>query len=433
MIGTHEVLVYVNRDAPTGTPLDMTCLIDEVSVTHGRDDTTSQPEPSSATLNVTVGPGAPLPVEVDIGAWVVVTTILDGVRFTRFTGRITDLTIGWDDEGENTPEAGAGQIIAVGVLGDYARRVVGAEPFPQELDGARIARVFALAGLTLNPATSDPGTVEVIPRDVDARAALEIAQDTALSAGGLIWSNRVGDVRYADADHRRGAAVDLELDACDILVSPTWSRNLSAIVNELTLGYGVEPEPVEGEESSGAPVLVETNPESRARFGRYAYSVTTELATFEDAQSSAWLILTQNREPVWMLDALPVDVGGLPLAASKALLGLDVHGLLRVTGLPATGATPTAIAAWVEGWTERLAFGVHDVELTISDYCRTVPGARWDDYGPALTWDTWGAGSWDEASCQGGPLPSLGRWDDTPATTRWDTVDPSVIWDGALL
>jgi len=198
MIGTHTVNVYEDRETPTGTPVDISCLLDGVSIRYGRTDTANQPEAASATLEVTVGPGAPLPPIVDIGAWVIIDTHLAGTAYRRFTGRVTDLTIGWDDAGPDTPDAGIGQIVAVSTLADYARRVVGDVPFPQELDGARVARVFELAGVTLDPAHSDPGTVEIIPRDIDTRAALEVAQDTANSAGGLVWETRAGEIRYAD-------------------------------------------------------------------------------------------------------------------------------------------------------------------------------------------------------------------------------------------
>lgn len=427
MIGTHEVLIYANRAAPTGAAVDVTCLVDEVAIRHGRSDSAAQPEASSATVDITVGPGAPLPVEVDIGAWLVVRTTVAASTFTRFVGRVTDMAIGWDDAGAETPDAGVGQIVAVSPLADYARRVVGDEPFPQELDGARIARVFALAGLTLNPVTSDPGTVQLITRDIDARSALEVAQDAATSAGGLVWETVGGDIRYADSEHRRGAAVALDLDTCDILVSPTWSRNLGGLVNELRIGYGVAPE------SGGeAPSHYQENTESQALFGRYHYSVTTELATLADASALASLILVQNGAPVWMVNALPVSVADLDAAQTTALLGLDVHSLMRVSGLPETGATPTSIVAWVEGWSERLAFGLHDLEITVSDYCRTAPPPRWNDTDPALTWNAYGSGTWNDAACVGSPTANRGLWDDVPASQRWDTLDPALTWDAAL-
>lgn len=418
MIGTHEV---------TAAGVDISCLLDDLDITHGRANVAAQPEASAATLNITVGPGAPLPPEVDIGAELTVETVVGGVTSRRFTGRITDISIGWDDAGPETPDRGVGQIVAVSVLADYARRVVGTEPFPQELDGARVARVFALAGLVLDPLTSDPGIVQVIPRDVDARSALEVTHGTANSAGGLVWETREGEVRYADAEHRRGADVELNLDACDILVTPTWSRTLAGLVNGITMGYGVPPAEGGGE----APTYRATNEESRAKWGRYGYSVTTELAEWVDAFAASSLILAQNAGPVWMLNALPVDVAGLTVAETHALLALDVHSLLRVTGLPYTGSAPTSLAAWVEGWTEHLSFGVHELELTVSDYCRTVPGPRWNDLPTATTWNTV-TGTWDEWACVGGPVANEGRWDDVPASTRWDQVAPDLAWDEAV-
>jgi len=423
MIGTHTVLVYPQGNAPAGTPEDITCLIDQIAIQHGREDTTSQPEPSSATADFTVGPGAPLPAVLDMGAWVKVTTTTDA-EHTRFIGRVSDISVGWDDAGEQTPENGVGQFVAIGGLADYGRRVIGDTPFPQELDGARVARVFALAGLVLDPAYSDPGTVKVIPRDVDRRNALEVARATADSAGGLIWATRAGEIRYADSEHRRGTTVQLDLDACDVLVTPKWLRNLDGIVNEVSMTYGVAPEGGE------APNYHGVNPASQAKYGVYDYSVTVELAALADASAATALILAQNGSPVWLLDDLPLDVAGLTPAETETLLDLEMHALIRVGGLPETGQTPTNISAWVEGWSERLAWGEHEITLSVSDYCRTAPPPRWNDVAPAMTWDS-AAGTWDEAACMGGPTPNRGTWDTVAATIRWNQVDAGLAWDMA--
>ena len=417
MIGEHVLTI---------AGVDVSCLVDRASITHGRGDTSGQPEASAITVDITVGPGTPLPAAVDIGAPLTVDTHLGAVVSRRFTGTITDVSLGWKDAGEDTPDTGIGQIVAVGPLADYGRRVIGDVPFPQELDGARVARVFNAAGLVLDPAFSDPGTVQVIPRDVDARAALEVATDTAVSAGGLIWETRAGDIRYADAVHRRGAAVALELDACDILVTPTWARNTGGLVNDLSIAYGVTP--AGGGER---PTYRASNPASSGRYGRYEYSATVELADLVDVTAAANLILVQNGRPVWLLQALPIDVAGLDETETATLLALDMHGLLRVTGLPTTGQTPVNVVAWVEGWTETLAWGVHDLELWVSDYCRTSPPPRWNDVPPETTWDTVPpATTWDSAACMGPPT-DFGRWDDVSATTRWDQVPADVEWDEA--
>ena len=390
--GSDRIDYLELTSTPTAGFVDITCLIDEVAIVHGRSDSVSQPAPSAATIDLTMSPTEPLPPEVDIGATLTVDTTVAGETHRRFTGRITDLDIGWDDAGTDTPNAGVARVMAVSVLADYARAVVGAEPFPQELDGARVGRVFAAAGLTLEECS--PGTVGVIPRDIDAQAALEVAHGTADSAGGLVWETAAGGIRYADSEYRRGKAVGLTLDACDILVTPTWVRNLSGLVNEIAMGYGVAPE------GKSAPVWYNKNETSQAKWGRYAYSVTTELADTLSASSAAGLILAQNAGPVWLLDALPVDLKGLSDADTTSLLRLDVHALIRVTDMPYTGSAPTEVYAWLEGWRERLTHGGHELELTVSDFCRTAPPPRWNDVPVALTWDA-AVGTWDDWSCWG--------------------------------
>jgi hypothetical protein len=413
----------------SGASVDLSCLVDNVTIQHGRADIVSQPDAAAATLELTATPEAPLPPIVDIGAVLVVRTRVTGndgrlIESTRFTGRISDVRLGWDDAGEGTPDAGVGQIIAVSTLADLGRRVIGDTPWPQELDGARVNRALDLAGYTPNPTFSDPGTVEILPRDVDAAPALDVAHEAAESALGVVWHTRDGEIRYADADHRRNVAVALDLDACDILVTPTWQRDTGSLVNAVSIGYGAEP--VGGGDQ---PRYNANVPTSVDKFGRYASSFTTVLAALADATAMGQLILVRNSQPAWVLSALPLDLGSMTGDETGTMLALDMHDLIRITGLPAIGTAPTAIAAWVEGWREYLAWGVHDFELVISDFCRTSPPPRWNDLDPGWLWDTVPtAVTWDAAACLG-PTINRGRWDDQPASLRWDQLNPAMTWD----
>jgi hypothetical protein len=410
----------------TGASADISCLIDELSIIHGRDDTTGQPNAAAATIDFTTTPTAPLPAWMDIGSVIIVTSRLadaGGTQSTRFTGKVTDLSLAWDDAGTETPDAGVGQITAVATLAELGRRVVGDEPWTQELDGARVTRIASLAAIPLDPAWSDPGTVQINPRDVDAQPALDLMQSVANSAGGVVWQTRAGDIRYADSEHRRGAAPSLVLDSCDVLVTPRWSRNLAGLVNDLSIGYGVAPEGGEQPRYSASDAA------SMTKYGRYEYSVTTELAALADATALGNLLLVRNSSPVWVLSAMPLDLKGLSDTETAQLLGLEMHDLIQVTGMPAIGAAPTAANMWVEGWHERLAYGVHEMELAVSGFCRTTPPPRWDDVPPGTTWDTMNqAMTWNDAVCMG-PIPDTKTWDSTPATTRWDSVPASVTWD----
>lgn len=377
MIGQHAVTVYPDATLTGGA--DLSCLIDTLTVTHGRDDTGSQPEASAVSIDLTTDLD-PLPLTVEIGAYLKVTTTTAARAYTRFLGRITDIALGWQEAGEDTPDMGLGKLTAVGNLADLGRKVVGDAPFPQELDGARVARVLALAGVNLDPGSSDPGTVQILPRDIDSQPALDVAQGTAASSGGLVWETATGEIRYADAMHRKGIGVGLSLDACDLFVTPTWRRTLAGLVNEVSIGYGAIPSG--GEQ----PRYVAANDASKAAFGRYGYTTATELAALADASAMGQLLLVRNGSPVWIMSGLPVDTEGLDDARYDQLLALDVHSLVNLTGLPAIGAAPTTATLWVEGWKETFAYGSHVIELVVSGYCRTVPAPRWDDVDPGWLW-----------------------------------------------
>jgi hypothetical protein len=380
-------------------------------------------------MDFTTGPGAPLPALVDTGAVIVVTTSLalsDGssVQSVRFIGRITDIALGWEANGEDTPDSGVGQVVAVGLLADLARRVVGAAPFPQELDAARVTRILNAAGLSPPPNTIDPGTVQILPRDIDSAAALEVIHSTADSANGILWETRGGEIRYADAEHRRNIRTyGVVLDACDVDVTPTWSRTLEGLVNQVSIGYGIAPE------GSEQPRYVAEAPASVTTWGRYNYSLGSELAALVDATALGQLLLARNSSPVWNLSAVPVNADHLAVEAYRSLLALEMHSLVNLTGMPAIGTVPTSSAVWLEGWTERLAWGVHTFDLALSGYCRTAPPPHWDDINPGATWNTMAASvTWDSAACLG-PTSDYGRWDDVSATTRWDDLAPTVTWD----
>jgi hypothetical protein len=409
-----------------GQTIDLSCLVDQVEIHHGRDDTTSQPDAPAVTLDLSRDETGDLtlPPALEIGATITVSTQTStGTKSTRFVGRVTDLALGWDDAGTETPNAGVAQIIATGILDDTTRRVVGDTPWTQELDGARVSRIMAAAGVTLDPAYSDPGTVQILARDVDAQAALDLSREVAEHASGVVWQTRAGQIRYADAAHRRGIAVSLTLDACDVLVTPTWKRTLAGLINSVTLAYGVAPDG--GEQ----PTVTSTNQASIDRWGTFGYSLTTQLAAQADAQAMASLLMGRNSSPVWIMAALPVDAANLADADYDALVGLDMHSLVSLTGLPALGNAPTSATLWVEGWNETLYAGGHEIELVVSGYCRTVPPPRWDDVDPTWTWDTVSAAlTWDSATCLGPPV-DYGRWNDVPASLRWNQVPPTTTWD----
>jgi hypothetical protein len=396
------------------------CQVTSAQIHHGRDDPTSQPEASSATLELV---GA-MPSEAVIGARVRVSAVLGGVEYPRFEGEITDVSVGWD-----TPDIARPTIIAVGDLGRTGRRVVGDAPWPAELDGARASRILTLAGFPPDPLVTDPGTVQILARDVDAQPALALAQEVASDGGGVIWQDRAGAIAYADALHRRGAVVGLTVDACDVGIGLAWEQSLEGLANDVRVSYGLPP--VGGGDQ---PAVTASDPASIAARGTYEAKLTTQLATVTDAQRRADEIIARQSVPTWVLGGLELDLALLDHAHTVALLEtLDMHELVAITGLPDTSPA-TSAALWVEGWRETIE-GVPGgglswrVAYATSDYCRTSAPPNWDDLPPELTWNGLDpARTWNTALCIP-PQPSRGGWDDAPATVRWDTLAPTVTWD----
>jgi hypothetical protein len=393
------------------------CQVLSAQIHHGRDDPTSQPVASSATLEL-VGP---LPPDAVIGARVTVTAELRGVSSTRFDGEVTDLGVGWDDVDHPRP-----RVIAVGDLARLGRRPIGDVPWNQELDGARVARILELAGFPTNPFLSDPGTVQVLARDVDRQPALALAQSTADDGAGVLWQDREGRTRYADAMHRRGAELELELRSCDVGIGLGWEESLDGLVNDVHLRYGPTPE------GSEQPEVYATDAASIDARGLFGASMTTAIATAVDAQKRADLIVARQAVPSWLLGGLEVDHALFDDATTAAILGLDVHDLLSITGLP-EGSPATSAFLWVEGWREKIDGGDNgptwQLAFATSDYCRTAGTPLWDDLTGGETWDTVDpALVWNRATCIP-PRPSFGRWHDVPASLRFDTVDPATTWD----
>lgn len=403
-----------------GAGVDVSCDVADVTINHGRSNPDSQPDASTATLSLPLGMAA----GVEIGAAVKVTTALS---YVRFVGTVTDMAVEWrlgydaanDDPAAVIPMA---IIIAAGPLADIGRRYFGDVPWPQEPDGTRVARILAAVADPSIIGTVDPGTVDVLPRDVDRQPALALSQEVAQDASGIVWQTRDGKLCYADAEHRRNTAAAVTLDACDVVMSPRWVRNRSGLINDVALAYGEAPEG--GEQ----PVTTATSPDSITRFGRVAYSVTTQLAELADADAMAQLLMTRNAYPVWLLEAIGLDLAILDPAKSSAILGLDMHALVNVTGFP-RGGPATSAALWTEGWTEDIGYGRHAMSLFVSGYCRTTPPPRWDDLASTTTWDKMDpAIVWDTAYCFG-PIVGEGRWNDVASTLRWDEVAASVTWD----
>ena len=125
-----------------------------------------------------------------------------------FAGRVTDLSAQFD------PGLG-GTVVDVVCQDDTAElgnRYVGAAPYPLETLGTRFARIVADSEQTISY-TVDAGVAsrQVTYQDVDSRPAIDLLQELAKSAGGVLWAATTVAIRAVPpARRRREPAGDAE-------------------------------------------------------------------------------------------------------------------------------------------------------------------------------------------------------------------------------
>lgn len=387
------------------------CQVLRGSIAHGRDDPTTQPVASTCVLEL-IGD---LPALAVIGTRVEARATVVTARphsFVRFVGEITDIKVAWDSVSLTKP-----QIIAAGYIGRMGRRLVGATPYPSELDGARVNRAITDAAVPTDPFLTDPGTVNVLARDVDRRAALDVAHDAAEDGGGILWEDRNGRVLYADTEHRRNAPISATLDACDVSVGLEWQQSLEGLINDIYIRYGL---PIAEYHASDADMV--------AQYGVYGGSLSTRLQDEADAIKRADIIIARQARPIWVVSGVEVNLNFLTENEASALINVDVHSLIKLINLPATSPVSEALL-WVEGVRETIEPDSWLFSMAVSDYCRTAGATRWNDLPQSLTWDTLDPNmTWNEVSCIA-PDPVGGAWDTTDPALRWDTVSSNVLWD----
>lgn len=364
-----------------------------VLIRHGR----SSPEqpPDAATCTVTIRsdalpalPSLGAPVTVRLGQAAADWLELDDATFetvrTRFVGDVTDL-VAVPQRDVTGPQLLT--LTAVSGRAKLGRVVLGDAPWPAETDGARAARILALAATStpLQIAAGDAGTVTVLPRDVDRQPALALLEQLGTDTLGTLAETRDGALHWHDAEHRtRTTPVAVTVDASAVLAdSASSTMRLAELLNDLTVTYGdTDPRPTVRVEHAG----------SIAQHYRAAASITSQLATEADAETFARTLVGRRSRPRWSTPGITVDIArtvDAPTAA--ALLALEFGDLLEVTGYPAAGPFSTA-RLWLEGWTESITRREWRLALDVSDFALTVSPLRWSEVDLGTSWSEVPAG-----------------------------------------
>lgn len=396
-------------------------LAEAITLMHGRAAVDDGPTASSAMLTVLVAAADGMP------AWSVADTLhVESSWGTLFTGTLSDRRL---VEHVDTVELGRCarfQLIGVGQVAALGRRPVGDEPWPQETSTARAERVLTLANVPHVVETASTA-VQVNPRDIDARTALDVLTDLAADTAAAVvdlpdgrvmfqplearsrpqfyyrwedfppektWAEFDPAMAWADMDVLSPAAeVPLSLPPSAVAWEPEWISTAAGIINSVRVGYGVPPE---GETQADVSA---SDSGSQTRFGVHHYGNDTQLARVEDATLMASRVISTRAWERWMIGSVDVYADNLTEAEQAQVAALVCGDWVELVDLP----QPAPAAAWagiVEGWTYRewatddgqrhagwtLALSDPVASLAVPTWADFTPAFQWDQHSPLITW-----------------------------------------------
>lgn len=388
-----------------GTTVDADRVLDEVTITRGRDGVDVQPRAGYTTLHL-----------LDDGARLD-RTALDAKLTVAVDGfTLVDTADVSDAEVELLRYHAGGGIIArhtITATGRLARlhRRGKATTRPAEHDGDRVlALLEPLATLTWTLAPSNPNTaggwdevdpattwegVDPIPLDVDTPGNYELAaldadttdpwdalQQAANDGLGVLAELREGGIRYTDAHGRvRRAAADGFLELPGRAIIPA---GLSVGTHVGDLATTVRVRYIDPGTGDTVEVTAEDADAVAGRGGVLEHTVDTQLVDDADAQARAERLLNLRSLDTATLEQLHVALDTLDAPLREQLLALEVGTPIRVRDLPpALGSTFTGV---VEALTWTVTRHSARLTLTVSTWALSEYALTWELLDPIEAW-----------------------------------------------
>ena len=373
-----------------GVSLNLDDVEYSVSVEHGRNDVTSSPTPSSCQISIrgSQGVAAVMSDEVEVYAY----------GFDRFHGKISDLSI---THLSTNPPTAVTTLTAMGNLATLGLRRTGGTGFPNETVEQRVETVLTDGGLSyLNGASQTLDLHSVTGGDIVETSVLDALSELAewsgatyfdtpegvisfeaygsrgLTAFAATWSAQTQDWDYYGQswDSFPTSIATYTFPSSGVIWTPTWTQNLQALINDVTVTYGPSSNTVNS-----------TDANSISDYGLRAYELTTGLDAVGDATARASNILTAQANPLWSLGQISVYVDALATLDRDRVMALINGATVTVPGLPAP-APFEAFQGIVEGWAETYTPDGHVITFSISDPRYSYQTVTWSGVDAALTW-----------------------------------------------
>lgn len=368
-----------------GASVALADVVEDITITHGRPDITSQGVPSTCQFTVLVDRTDPMPAAIGDPVTVAAYSV------PRFTGTVTYIEL------THVGDLALARIDATGYLDRLDRLVTGTSAFAEETVTSRVDGVMAATGLTYSVSSDDTTTLIAEAADpVTVRQYLQTlcqavgATMCDLPDGTILWetyarrtrnytSGSWSDATGTWADNTQAwqaSRQPLELPAAAVVWEPVWYLRQDVIVNSVTIAYGTADPKAE---------TTDTDTASITAYGERAAYLDTPIKNLTDAQARAGNILTAQASPHWNIGQVTVLVEDLDTTTRTAVLNLESGDRVILNGLP-MAAPDSLYYGVVEGWTEVHDPTGHRITLNLSDPRYSYAMAQWSDVSGALTW-----------------------------------------------
>lgn len=374
-----------------GVALDLSEVEYQVSVQHGRNDVTSQPEASTAQIVIRGASGVAAKMSDPV--------VIQAYGFDRFTGEISDLTI---SHLSTNPPTAITTVIAMGNLSKLGLVETTDTSYPHETASVRADKILDDGGLPyINAASSTLELHSLNSSETEVQPVLNALQQLAEWTGATYFDTPEGLIAF-EAYGNRGvtafsaiwAALNQDwtfynqtwdsfptsvaaytFPSSGVIWSPTWTQSLEALINDVTVTYG----------STGQNEEQSDDTASIALYGRRQYTLDTRLRNSGDATARAGNILTAQANPLWNMGQISVYVDLLGTTDRDRVMALVNGSTVIVPNLP----EPAPFAQFqgiVEGWGETYTPGQHIITFSISDPRYSYQTVTWSEVDGALIW-----------------------------------------------
>jgi hypothetical protein len=228
-----------------------------------------------------------------------------------------------------------------------------------------------------------PGNYELAKRSTERTNVYSLVSALATSGLGYIYENSLGQISYADSDHR---STYLSLNGyTDLHANHALAAGLRIqtragdVRNNLTLKYG---------ETSSAEISA-SDGDSITLFGELSQIITTTLEHSADATDQADFYLLLRAYPQPIFDSITYELTNQQIEDINrdALIAVFMGMPVSLSDLP-TNMSSGSFQGFVEGWTFSAGYNSISVTLNLSPLSFSLQAMRWNSVPITESWNT---------------------------------------------